>query len=255
VDEAFLNLSLGSVPDPVEYAGKIRYTVGRWVGIPTSIGIAPSKTLAKLASKRAKKLPAGVFRISQDNLISVLDETSIGDVWNIGRQSAAKLERYGVRTAGDLARKEPSWVKKMLTVSGLLTMMELRGVQLTPLVTLPKPPKSIQVSHAFGEPLSSLDEIEKPLIEHSVKAGAKLRVDRLAARSVSVNLRHGFLSREHGYFGDGVVLDRPIFSDRDLIRVVLWVLRRIYKSDVFYTQSGIYLTELSDASYRQKTLF
>jgi DNA polymerase V len=255
IDEAFLNFSIRSIDDPLRYASKIRYTVGRWVGVPISIGIAASKTLAKIASKLAKKTEDGVFQISENNREEILKNTPVIDVWNLGRQSAAKLERYGVRTAADLTRKNPAWVKKILTTRGLLTMMELQGYQLSPLVSPQKPPQSIQASHAFAEPLHSLEELTKPLIDRAVRVGEKLRNERLSARVLSVNLRYGYLSGEHGYLGEGVVLDFPVCSDRDLSRVALWLLRKIYREDKFYTQAGVYLSDLVDATHRQRTIF
>jgi DNA polymerase V len=255
IDEAFLNLSIGSINDPFEYAAKIRRFIGRAVGVPISIGIAPSKTLAKLASKHAKKADCGVFRISDDNRARILDETPIGEVWNIGFKSAACLERWGVRTAGDLVGKDPEWVKKILTIRGLLTMMELRGYQYTPLATPIKPPRSMQVTNAFAEPLAAMDDLEKPVVWQALKAGAKLRSERMAASALHISLRHGFLSGEHGYIGDGATFDEPVCGDRELVRAALGILRRIYRSGVFYTHSGVYLSDLTDARYRQRTLW
>jgi hypothetical protein len=143
----------------------------------------------------------------------------------------------------------------MLTVRGLLTMMELQGHQFTTLESPYKPPQSIQSSHAFGEPLSALKDLEKPLIEQVLTAGRKLRSDRLATRSVYVNLRHGYLSRDHGYLGSGADLGSPISSDRDLIAAALHLLKRIYQEDKIYTQSGVYLTDFSGTTFRQRLLF
>ena len=255
IDEAFLNLSMSSVGDPVEYASKIRREVGAAVGVPVSIGISGSKTLAKLAAERAKQAPEGVFRITEESLNSVLGSTPIGDIWGIGGKSAASLERYGARTALDFIGRDPAWVEKKLTSRGVITQMELRGFSIDRVDSSSRPPRSIQVSRSFGEPLTTLEELEKPVMEHAVSAGARLRRANLSAGAMSVYVRSGPKSGNPSYFSQNTIFDELISSDHELIREALRSLREIYVGGHRYTKAGIGLSALEDSRFRQRMLF
>jgi DNA polymerase V len=101
IDEAFLNFPKAAIGAPVEYASRIRRVVDRMIGIPISVGIAPTKILSKLASDRAKKTESGVLEITGRNAGEMLKTTGIGDIWGIGRKTAEKLNRYGIYNAVD----------------------------------------------------------------------------------------------------------------------------------------------------------
>ncbi|MDR1137096.1 MAG: hypothetical protein LBK91_02125, partial [Synergistaceae bacterium] len=120
IDEAFLNFPASAAGDPCLYASVMRKAVARMIGVPISVGIAPTKTLSKLASERAKKTEYGVLEITERNLSEMLEVTAIGDIWGIGRKTAEKLNRHGIYNAGSFAAKDPSWVKKRLTIKGLM---------------------------------------------------------------------------------------------------------------------------------------
>jgi DNA polymerase V len=255
IDEAFLNLSMPSVGDPVEYASRIRREVGVAAGVPVSIGIGGSKTLAKLAAERAKRTPEGVFRITEETLSGILGSTPVGDVWGIGGKSARAVERFGVRTALDLALKDPDWIKKKLTSRGIITQMELQGLSIDKVDSSSRQPRSIQVSRSFGEALTTLEELEKPIMEHAAGAGARLRAAGLSAGAMSVYVRSGPKSGNPRYFSQDTAFSEPIFSDHELIREALRSLREIYIPGHRYTKAGIGLSDLSDARFRQRMLF
>ncbi|MDL2264048.1 Y-family DNA polymerase, partial [Synergistaceae bacterium OttesenSCG-928-I11] len=254
IDEAFFNLDIRSVPDPAAHASQIRETVWRLTGIPVSIGIAPSKTLAKLASVLAKRAN-GVYGITRLSAPPLLERTEIGDVWGVGWRHARMLRKYGVRTAADLVRKDPVWVKSRMTVRGLITQFELMGYPCIPLVAHEAPAKSIQVSHSFGLPLRTLDDLEKPILEHTLKAGRLLREHRLAARGLNVFLLQGFISKQHQFLSTHDRFPHPVRDDTTLTRTALRLLRQIFQTGRPYTKAGVTLSDLCDAHYRQKTLF
>ena len=255
IDEAFLNLNIGCVEDPVAYAAEIRRAVGSMVGIPISIGIAPSKTLSKLASEKAKKHVDGVFRIDVDNYWPILEKTPVADIWGIGWRSDKKLSCVGIHSAADLAKKDPVWVKRKLTVRGSMTQLELFGYPCTPIVEVPPPPKTIQVSHSFGEVLRDRGELELPLIEHALKAAGILRTHGLAAKGMSIYLLEGYVSKEHRHISKGGTLPSPACDDLSLIHAAKQLLAVAYKSNTFYTKAGVTLFDLRDARYLQTMLF
>ncbi|MDL2263079.1 Y-family DNA polymerase [Synergistaceae bacterium OttesenSCG-928-I11] len=255
IDEAFLDLSVATISDPVSYAREIRETVLRWVGVPVSIGIASSKTLAKLAGDAAKKCD-GVLRITEGNLESFLNGTPVEDVWGIGRKTSKKLEGHGVRTAMDFVRRDPLWVKKLLSVRGLITQQELQGHPRMPLQLEEQIPKSIQVSRTYSEPLTEFRDVECAIIEHTLKAGKSLRRWNLATCAMSVFIRHGY--RHHGeceYLTDDIYFNNPLMSDIELIACAREVLRRIFKEGRRITQGGVILCNFADSNFKQRELF
>jgi DNA polymerase V len=116
IDEAFLRFPESALGAPLAYASRIRETVGRAIGIPLSVGVAPTKTLAKLAAEKAKKTAPGVLEIAEGNLGEALKSCAIQDVWGIGRKTAEILNRQGIFTAEHFAGKDPLWVKKHLKI-------------------------------------------------------------------------------------------------------------------------------------------
>lgn len=254
IDEAFLNFAIRSIDDKADYAARLREDVRRYVGVPISIGIASSKTLAKLASKEAKR-SGGVHLMTEASRRELLEQTDIGDVWGIGPRRAEFLRKWGVRTAADLARRDEVWVRDRLHAPVSVTQMELRGTSCIPLDPTPRAPKSVQSSHAFGTALSDISELVPPMIEHAAKAARVMRGHRLAARSVSIFLLDGYISREHRFVSADARFERPASDDRTITNAALALLREIYREGRKYTRAGITLGDLTDAASRQTYLF
>jgi DNA polymerase V len=255
IDEAFLNMDMRSVADPLVHAREMRAAVMRSIGIPISVGVAQTKTLAKLAGERAKKHETGVFHLTRESTGEELARTKTEDVWGIGWRNIRELRTWGIGTALDYARSDPLWIKKNFTVRGLVTQYELRGYPCIPIASEESPPKSIQVSHTFGEPLSLLEDLEKPVVEHAFKAGRMLRGHGLAARCVNVHLLEGFISREHRYVSRDAWLDRHASDDRELIAQALALLRQVFRHGSFYTKAGVTLSDLLEGGNLQLELF
>lgn len=255
IDEAFLDLSISTLSDPCEYAREIRERVSRWVGVPVSIGLASSKTLAKLAGDAAKK-GDGVLRIGRENIETFLEATSVEDIWGIGRKSSRKLHGLGVHTAMDFARRNPLWVKKSLSVRGVLTQQELQGFPRLSFQGEEPRPKSIQVSRTYREPLTEYNDVERVIIEHTIKAARTLRKSGLAAGTMSIFLRHGY--RHHGeceYLSEDLHFAHPLQSDIELISSARAVLRLVFKEGRRITQGGVTLCNFADTNFRQRELF
>ena len=166
IDEAFLQLAGFTDQAGLALAAHIRRTVKAWTGIPVSVGIGPTKTLAKAASRVAKKRPEakGVWSlITPSSQHEALSHLPVGDVWGIGRQWAKRLEAEGITTALDFSRQPESWIKKQLNVVGLRTALELRGIPCIPIELAPPPRKGLMVSRSFGRRITSFEPLREVL--------------------------------------------------------------------------------------------
>lgn len=179
IDEAFLNLEeSGCRPNRRTFdnqARDIRQKIYKWTGLPVSIGIAPNKTLAKIANRLAKKSNVGVFELTDENLqTQILKETPIGDVWGIGYNSAKKLAAIGITDAFQLKNLDRRWARKLLSVVGARIVEELNGAICLPLELAPPPKKSITCSRSFGCLVESIETLKEALDSYLVKAGEKI---------------------------------------------------------------------------------
>lgn len=190
IDEAFVDLSgFGSGDMLREYGMKIVRAIGKGTGIPVTMGIAPTRTLAKVASKYGKRFKGyhGVCLIDTDGKrIKALQGLDVADVWGIGRRSVSKLNYYGVHTAYDLVQRSESWVRKMLTISGVRTWRELHGESCIDIEELPQK-KSICTSRSFAdEGLSELCHLEEAVANFASACSRKLKQQHSCCGAVTV---------------------------------------------------------------------
>jgi DNA polymerase V len=258
IDEAFLPLDR-SQRDLAEYGRTIRATVDQWTGIPVSIGIAPTKTLAKLASDASKKDPAhnGVMDLSTaSDIDALLGKMNVGKVWGIGRERSAFLRRYGIETALDLKNAPDRWIKKHLSVMGLRTAMELRGIPCIHLDDAPAPKKAIASTRSFGKAVFDLKDLEEAVAVYADRAAEKLRSQGSAAGVIQVFIRtnpyNGTL-----YYADArsVHIENPTSYTPELVKHAHKGLREIYRKGYAYAKAGVVLCNLISESTRQLDLF
>lgn len=190
IDEAFLDLSgFGEGEKLVSYGRKIVKTIGKGTGIPVTMGIAPTKTLAKVASRYGKKYKGyqGVCMIdSEEKRIKALQGFEIGDVWGIGHRSLDKLRYYGINTAWDFTQKNENFVQKLLSVTGVRTWKELRGENCINIEELPQK-KSICTSRSFPDSgLSELSSLEEAVANFSSECVRKLRMQHSCCTEITV---------------------------------------------------------------------
>jgi DNA polymerase V len=260
IDEAFLNLAgfpLGSLAD---HAATIRRTVKRWTGIPVSVGVGPTKTIAKAANLLAKKIPAagGVWVITTpEERQESLSRLAVGDVWGIGRQWARFLEGNGIGTALAFSQQPDSWIRRHLNVTGLRTATELRGTSCIPLELAPPPKKGLVVSRMFGKKLTEYEPVKQALIAYVTRAGEKLRRNRLLARHIQVFIHNSPFATHEPYFSNatGFQLPHPTSDTAELIRHACHALSRIFRPGIHYAKCGVMLTELIAAGTEQRDLF
>jgi DNA polymerase V len=192
IDEAFLNLEGFEGWGFTDYARAIRRNIKQETGIPVSIGIGCTKTLAKIANRIAKKSPGtgGVFNlIDTPDIDAVLALIEVGDIWGVGGQWSAWLQGQGIKTALELKRADAKQVRAKMTVVGERIVRELNGVSCLALELLPAPRKGITVSRSFGALLGEKEPIRQALLRYVGRAAEKLRRGRLMAERITVFAR------------------------------------------------------------------
>lgn len=246
VDESFLELSSLPEQDYESWAIELRNRILRWTGIPVSIGVAPTKTLAKAAAEYAKKTPnsPGVHAVNQDNREDLLRWLPVKDVWGVGRGLAPKLLARGVSTAWDLTQVSEQWVQRQLSIRGLKTVRELKGQSCLPLESQAEPQQTIARTRSFGHNVRDYYQLEGAIATFAAQAAVKLRAQDEVATAVMVFARtpHGF---EGGRGSSTVVrLEQPTADTGDLIAAALQGLRIIHDPDFAYRRAGIALLGL-----------
>jgi DNA polymerase V len=248
IDEAFFSLPVKTIRESVLYAAKIREKVQKYTGIPVSIGIAATKTLAKLANRIAKKdaEARGVFAFADGSQMDgMLGRIEVGDVWGVGRRSTEKLHRHGIYTALDLKRVDETWIRKALTVAGLRTVLELNGVPCIALQNAPACPKSLVTSRSFGQPVTDLIHLKEAVISYTSTAAEKLRRQKIEAASLNVFLTTGPFDPQQYSNNRTLVLPGPTSSTPQLIAAALRGLTSLYRPGFRYRKAGIILTGIS----------
>ena len=257
IDEAFIDLS--NFPDnEVERVGKeIRETVLQWTGIPTSIGIAKTKTLSKVANHIAKKKQSGVTSlIGIENLDPILEKIEINDVWGVGRQLTKFYQKNGIYNAKQLKNKSNTWIKKSSNVLGSRTAMELRGVPCINLETTSTKRKSCVVSRSFGKRIETFQELKEAVANYCLNASEKIRSESLVAKAITVFVRTSPFQRNFGYYSNAKTIDFPIATNNSIetVKTAVSILEKIFKNGYQYQKAGVMLTGLRDDDGR-KNLF
>lgn len=248
IDEAFLNLE--GIQNLQILGSEIVRQVTRGTGIPVSVGIAPTKTLAKVANKFAKKYPA-YNRLciidTEDKRTKALQLTGIGDVWGIGRKQAAKLEKQGVRTAYDFTQLPGSWVRKNMTVTGERTWKELRGISCIDMEIAPPAKKQICTSHSFGKMVEDIDTMSEAIATHASTCAKKLRQQKSYAMSLMVFIHTNNFREDLPQYWKNTIVQLPIpTSDTlEIVEYALSGLKTIFMEGYQYKKAGVIITEIT----------
>jgi DNA polymerase V len=257
IDEAFIDLS--NFPDQdIEKVGKeIRETVLKWTGIPTSIGIAKTKTLSKIANHIAKKKISGVTSlIGIENIDPILEKININDVWGVGKQLTKFYQKNGIYNAKQLKNKSNSWIKKSSNVLSSRTAMELRGIPCISLETTTTKKKSCVVSRSFGKRVEKFQELKEAVSNYCLNASEKIRSESLVAKAITVFVRTSPFQRNFGYYSNSKTLDFPIVTNNsiEIVKAAVSILESIFKNGYQYQKAGVMLTGLKNDDGR-KNLF
>ena len=257
IDEAFLDLS--NFPDnKIEDAGyEIRSIVLKWTGIPTSIGIAKTKTLSKVANHIAKKKKSGVVSlIGIENIDPILEKVEINDVWGVGKQLTKFYHQNGIYNAKQLKNKSNTWIKKNSNVLSSRTAMELRGIPCIDLETTSSKRKSCVVSRSFGQRVEKYQELKEAIAGYTLNASEKIRSESLVAKSITVFVRTSPFQNRYGFYSNSKTIDLPIATNNsiEIVKVALNALEAIFKNGYRYQKAGIMLSHLSEST-NNKNLF
>src|SRR5215813_11351401 len=212
IDEAFLDLTGISTDDLRIYGQTLRATIHQWTGIPVSIGIGPTKTLAKLANRLAKRSPQAqgvVILTSPLEIEATLAQTPIQDIWGIGPGYTRRLHAHEIRTAIQLRNMTDRWVRQELGIVGLRLVWELRGISCLPLEFCPPPKQSLMVSRSFGRPITTLIEMREAVATYMTRAAEKLRRHQVAAGVLTVFLMTNRFTDEPQY-SNSVTMPLPV---------------------------------------------
>ena len=260
IDEAFLRCPPRPPDELRTLAEDIRRTVLRWTGIPACVGVARTKTLAKIANRLAKKTPAsgGVWLLDDPaDIAARLAQVAVDDVWGIGRRYAAFLRGRGIVTALQLARQPRDWVRRHLTIGGLHTVMELGGEPCIPFEENPPPARSLLCSRSFGERVADLGSLEEALSTHVQRVAEKLRQKGLRAGAVQAFLETSRFRPSEEYFAHSgcQALAAPTAYTPELHAAALRILRAIYRPGHAYQRIGVLLLDLVPEGARQLTFW
>ncbi len=261
IDECFLDLE-GMRQDYSAYGQVIRQRVRQWLGIPVCVGIAPTKTLAKLANHVAKKQPQwqGVCdfaALSPKDGDALMAQIAVGEVWGVGKQLRERLAALRIDTVLALKQADPAWIRQQFSVMLERTVLELRGTSCLALESMASAQQQIQCSRSFGMPVQLLADLSEAVSRYTTRAAEKLRRQGTLAGALHVYIAtNRFHARETQYM-PGITLPLAQATDDTsaLIRTALWGLKRIYHPGYAYVKAGVLLQQLSPVGQRQDTLF
>ncbi|RYE88823.1 MAG: Y-family DNA polymerase [Hyphomicrobiales bacterium] len=258
IDESFLDLTPVEPRHREQLGRDLRSTVSTWTGVPTCVGIGPTKTLAKLANKIAKTTPqlGGVCDLtSEEARREWLPLVDLEDVWGIGRASQAKLGAFGCRTAADVANLDPKLARKTLTVVGERIIHELRGMPCIDLETVAPTRKGCAVTRSFAGRVEDLDMMQEAIAAHATRLGEKLRHHGLATDHVTVFFHTSPHDRGPAR-SVSTTVDFPEASNDTLVlvRAAKWGARRIWKSGYRYAKAGLMTVDIVPLEASQRAL-
>jgi len=263
IDESFLDVSHIRPECLDTYGHEIRETVWRFTGIPVSVGIASTKTLAKVANEVVKHNPRyqGVLnltRCTEEELDELLASIAIKDVWGIGPRYTHRLQvSRTIFTAKDLKYADEHWIRKRFSVVVQRTVLELRGIACIPLETEAKPKKGIMTAKSFGRSVESLMELEEAVATYTARAVEKLRSQGSAASSLMVFLQTNPFKTDAPQYAKSIsrVLPYPSSFTPDFLAVALDMLRSMYREGYAFKKAGVLLGKIVPQEVMQEDLF
>ena len=260
IDEAFLDLQhIQNINQAHEFGVYCRNTIRQWVGIPVRIGIAPTKTLTKVASHIAKNANGGTgvcCLSNQKDISRILKTLPIREIWGVGHNLARQLNQLGVYSGYELVQMDIRLIRKKFSVVLERTVRELRGESCIQIDDHSEPKKQIVVSRSFRSRIKNLSAL-KPLISNfAVRAGEKLRQEKQKCSQISVFISTSRFNKQLQYRGfDSFQLPYPVDDTRSILMGANKILNTIFRDGYPYAKAGILLSQFSHPAFIQKSLF
>ena len=260
IDEVFADLSSHHLSDLEEIAFEIKDKLLKYIGLPVSVGVAPTKTLAKVANyyaKRYKKF-SNVLVFKDDKTIKeALALIDVGEVWGIGRQFKKFLKGNGIKSALDLRAANETFIRKHMTVTGLRTMKELKGYSCISVDSIREERKNITHSRTFRTSITDITELKKAMATFTVRVSEKLRHQNSAANIIGVFIETSRFNNKKYKYKSSKLINLPVPSDNtfELIKYALNALEIIYVKGFQYKKAGVMLFGLQDSANMQYSIF
>jgi DNA polymerase V len=254
IDEAFVDLTgLERLykKNYLEIAQMIREEVLKHTDIPVSIGVSSSKSLAKLASDKAKTMGESVFLIGARKIVPLLQNTSIDEIWGIGKNLSILLRKNGILTAYELVCQDDLWLNKQIGIRGLEMKHELLGEMVSPVSNEVKLPKSIQKTSALAKFSSDKNYLKNSLNYHIHRACVKLRGINAKCKGVSIFLR----TKDFRVFCEKKVLNVSSDFELEISDIVFTLLDKLYNPNILYRSTGVILDTFTMNDEAQMSLF
>lgn len=261
IDEAFLNLEGFQINSLKEWGEEVAYKVRKWTGIPVSLGIAPTKTLAKVASRFAKKYRAYnkcCLIADDEQREKALALTETGDVWGIGRRISKNLAAKGIYTALDFTRKPRSWVRQYYHVTGERTWRELRGEDvIDPEGMEGHTKQTIMTSRSFPDMLKTLEEIRPHVANYAARCSVKLRRQKSSCGMLTVFIQSNYFRNDLPQYvcSANYYFTTPTSTTTEIVAAALGVLEAIFKDGICYKRAGVMVADISSGTVIQPDIF
>ena len=261
IDEAFLKFDGFEKYDLESYCEKIKDTVFKWTGIPISIGIAPTKSLAKVSNRIAKKFPnqtKGVYLInSEEKRIKALKWLKIEDVWGIGFKHAERLKNIKVNNAHDFISLPDNWVRKKMSVVGLRLKKELESRSVLGLEEVRSPKKAIATTRSFEGTITNYEKIKERISTFAVCCAEKLRSQNSNCNSIYVFVRSNKFQKNKPQYRNGILITLPFSTNSNMVisKYAIQGLKKIFKAGINYKKAGTIVMGLDSSENHQLNLF
>jgi DNA polymerase V len=261
IDEAFLDLSgfgqLGSLED---YGQKIRQTIAQNIGISVCVGLAPTKTLAKLANYASKKYQAtqGVVDLTHpDRQRKLMEITPVGEIWGVGRKHAEALNRIGIKTAQQLAAMDTAKAHKQYSIAMVKTIDELNGQVRYASDDSPPARQQIMCSRSFGERMTEYSSLRDAVCEFAARTAERLRESGRVCSAVNVTLRTSMFNQNEPRYSNAATgkLPNPGSDTREILRVATGLFHSIWRDGYSYAKAGVMLADICDPNTLEQSLF
>ena len=260
IDEAFLKLE-GFNCNLESYCNRIKKTVLKWTGIPISIGLAPTKALAKVANRIAKKFPERTNEIyiidSHKRKENALKWLKIEDVWGIGFKHAERLKNIKVNTAYNFINLEDNWVRKNMSVVGVRLKKELEGKTVLNLEEIRSPKKAIATTRSFENTINNYEEIKERISTFAVCCAEKLRSQNSNCNSIYVFIKSNKFQKNKPQYRNGILMTIPFSTNSNIVisKYATEGLKKIFKQGINYKKAGTIVMGLQSTENHQLNLF